>query len=973
MKMKEILLLHILITIGTSTMAQNPQSGPGTIKPRGNGRIFGSVKDSTNQQHAVEFANIALIDPMTGKPIDGTLCDEKGKFTLTKLAPGHYTVSISFLGYATKTIKDVVITDKKTEVNLGAIVIGQSAKVLNEVVIEGQKTLVEEKVDRTIYNAENDMTAKGGDATDVLKRVPMLSVDMDGNVSLRGSQNIKVLINNKPSTITASSVADALKQIPADQIKTVEVITSPSAKYDAESSAGIINIITKKNTMQGFSLNVDGSSGYRGSNLSLNGGYRKGKMGFSLGGFGRAGYNINGTFQNNQTTIRDTIRTLNQQNASTRSDNIGGNYTLGWDYDINKSNNLTASVRFGGRGNNAFQNLLRTQSFTYFNDILAGSAGSTRNVKTTDLSNTLDMNLTYTRTFAKPQQEFSLMALFSRNNRTNDFGSSTLNIQEIDSLRTKNINNSYNQEIAVQADYQTPIGTKQLLEIGGKNTTRTVSSNYGYFVATAPNGIFTPFTPSLNPQQASNIFSYNQNVAAGYFSYTFSLPSGFSIKAGSRYEYTTIDARFKNISTAEGGTNIPAYGVLVPSVNFSKKLKNGTVLKVAYNRRIQRPSIQFLNPNQQFSNQLNVSQGNTQLGPEYTNNYELTYSKFVGGSSFTVSTFARNTNNSIQSIREPYKNSRDTVLTTYKNIGKEAAYGVNIFAAINVSNKFTLNGGGDFYYAVLNNNVADPNYNTHNEGWAYSLRMFGNYTIGKGWAAQFFGFYRGRQVQLQGFQGGFRVYGLSFRKDLPNKKGSIGFGADNFITPSLKIVGTTKSLTINQQTTTVFNNLNFKISFSYRIGKMSFDAPRKRKKSISSDDLKDGGDNGTDNSGTQQAAPQGNGGQRGQQGVTPGQDQKPKQGQGARPGQGGWQKPDSLKQKRDTTGQKQIWRKLKIDSAQQKKDSVNHNQGSLNHRMEFAEPKKYSLDIRKDAFITEQAWAILHTENEEKYLRKKKS
>ncbi|MFM7431612.1 MAG: carboxypeptidase-like regulatory domain-containing protein [Flammeovirgaceae bacterium] len=186
-----------------------------------------------------------MIDLATKKPENGAVADDKGKFTINKVATGNYVVEISFIGYGTKRIP-VKITDKKKDVELGAVSINTDDKVLKEVVVEGQKNLVEEKLDRTIYNAENDQTAKGGDATYVLLRVPMLSVDLGGNVSMRGSQNIRVLINNKPSTIAANSVADALKQIPADQIKTVEVITSPSAKYDAEGSGGIINIITKK-------------------------------------------------------------------------------------------------------------------------------------------------------------------------------------------------------------------------------------------------------------------------------------------------------------------------------------------------------------------------------------------------------------------------------------------------------------------------------------------------------------------------------------------------------------------------------------------------------------------------------------------------------------------------------------------------------------------------------------------------------
>ncbi|WKZ60367.1 MAG: carboxypeptidase-like regulatory domain-containing protein [Cyclobacteriaceae bacterium] len=262
------------------------------------------------------------------RPIDGAVADMKGKFTLNKIATGNYKLVISFVGFETKTV-EVEISDKKDQLDLD-IAINSEAKVLSEVVVEGQRSTIEERVDRTIYNAENDATTRGGDATDVLKRVPMLSVDFDGNVSLRGSQNILVLINNKPSTIMASSVADALKQIPAEQIKTVEVITSPSAKYDAEGTGGIINIITKKNTLEGATLNINSSAGIRGSNLGLNGNYRRGKLGISLGGWGRANYNIKGSFLNEQLT-KDPEGVnpdrLNTQQADTRSQNLFGNYT----------------------------------------------------------------------------------------------------------------------------------------------------------------------------------------------------------------------------------------------------------------------------------------------------------------------------------------------------------------------------------------------------------------------------------------------------------------------------------------------------------------------------------------------------------------------------------------------------------------------------------------------------------------------
>jgi outer membrane receptor protein involved in Fe transport len=737
----------------------------------------------------------------------------------------------------------IEISGKKDDIDLGIIQIKPSAQILKEVVVQGQKTLIEEKVDRMVYNAENDATTKGGDATDVLKRVPMLSVDLDGNVSMRGSQNVKVLINNKPSTIAASSIADALKQIPADQIKSVEVITSPSAKYDAEGSAGIINIITKKNNMQGASLNIDGSAGYRGSNLGLNGNYRKKKMGFSLGGWGRANYNVHGNFKNTQVTnLGQPDERTSIQSATTRNQGAFGNYTLGWDYDVNKNNSLTASVRFGLRNNTSFQDNLTTQSITQ-----NGESSSLSNIKTTDLSNNVDASLNYTHTFAKPQREFSILTLYSRNNRTNNYFNTAYlsSSAAIDSIR-KNLNNSYNQEITIQADYQTPLSDNQMLETGAKNISRKVSSDYKYLVA-HDDGVFGP-----SKGQKPNVFDYTQNVSAAYLSYTLSFLKTYSLKAGARYEYTTIDANFQNNETVG---KIPSYSVLVPSVNFSKKLKSGNTLKLSYNRRIQRPSIQYLNPSIQNSNNLNFTQGNPRLSPEYSNNYELSYSTYIKGSSINISSFMRNTNNSIQSVRDTL--STGGILTTYQNIGQEDAYGVNVFMNINIGNKFSLNGGSDAFYAVLKNNISDERYRASNQGWVVSGRLFGNYNLGKNWGLQFFGFYRGRQVQLQGTQGGFGIYSLGFKKDFKEKKGSIGFGAENFFTPSFKIKNHTQSAFLSQNSTTTLHNMNFKITFSYRIGKMSFDAPRKRSRSVNNDDLKDGGGGDMQNNGG--AMPQGGG------------------------------------------------------------------------------------------------------------------
>jgi outer membrane receptor protein involved in Fe transport len=838
-KMKNLVFVTFLSTIVFSGFAQNP-AVPEAQK--GSGKISGVVMDGETNK-PVEFANVALIDTKTDKTIDGTMCDEKGKFNLTKIAEGTYSISITFIGYETNTIGNLVI-DKKTDLNLGSLKLQTTAKVLNEVVVESQRQLIEEKVDRLVYNAENDVTTKGGDATDVLKRVPMLSVDMDGNVSMRGSANIQVLINNKPSTIMASSIADALKQIPADQIKTVEVITSPSAKYDAEGSAGIINIVTKKNTLQGLTLNIDAGAGNRGANLGLNGAYRAKKMGFTLGGFGRANYNINGRFENDQHTLQDfadPFATTTHQEAETRNKGLFGNYTLGWDYDINKNNSLVASARIGARNNTSFQDDLLTQ-ITDEN----GMTSSLRNTENENFNNSVDLNLTYTHLFEKPQREFSILGNYSRNNGDNN----SLNVFELEneiptSKGFKNLNDSYNQEMTLQLDYQTPIGENQQIEFGAKDILRKVFSDFSSYSDDDGDGIYDLSSNST----LSNNLNYDQNIIAGYVSYTYTTKTAFSLKAGTRYEYTTINA----YTQTEDDIDIPEYGALVPSINVSKRLKSGKTVKAAYNRRIQRPSIRFLNPNVQPVNPYDVTYGNPTLDPEYTNNFELSYSTFVKSTNISISSFWRNTNNGIQSVRtvETTPDNIQRVTTTYYNIGQEDAVGVNVFANTTFG-KLMLNGGFDVYYSMLDNNLPidannpeDPNRQSSasNEGWVATGRMFGSYNLSKGWGLQFFGMYRGRQIQLQGSQGGMGFYSMGLRKEFNNKKGSIGAAAENFFATELKIRSNVESPLVNRENLNVMRNMGFRINISYRIGKMSVEGPRRRR-SINNDDLKDGGDGG---------------------------------------------------------------------------------------------------------------------------------
>ncbi len=825
------LMLTVLLAIG-NILPSNAQTQSSTspvvveTTPKGNSKMIGIVTDSLAAT-GVEFASIALFSVANNSPVDGTIADETGKFQLAKIAPGTYKLLISFIGYKDKTIDDIQVVKGK-DVDLGNIRMSSSIKTLDEVTITGEKSMIEEKVDRLVYNAEKDITAKGGDAADILRKVPMLSVDLDGNLSLRGSANIRVLINNKPSTILASNVADALKQIPADMIKSVEVITSPSAKYDAEGSGGIVNIITKKNNLQGLTLNIDSGVGNRGTNLGLNGSYRKGKMGFTLGGFGRAFYNkAESTLNQSTFSLGNTY--LTEQTSTAKDRGVFGQYSLGWDYDLGKNQALSAGLRYGTRNFIQKQNLNISQFENSIQD-----ATSQRNVNRKDLSGTVDFNIDYIRTF-KPQQEWSISTLYSRTGLTNNFDTDILSESGGIGSRLKNVNKNYNSEFTLQTDYQTPIKKNQMLEFGAKGIFRTVTSDFKYLIADE-SGDFT-----FNSSNPSGSLNYSQNVAAGYLSYTLTTQNKYTFKVGSRYEFTGISADLAE----KGKVTIPNYGNLVPSINVSKNLSTSTVLKAAYNRRIQRPGIQQLNPNVNLANPQSISMGNPSLSPELTDNMEVGLSTNIKKTYINASVFGRQTNNSITRVSMAVDTLAGAIVTTFENIGKQKAFGMNVFANVYITPKWTVNGSVDLLQSYLEGqatNAEGLSVPVSNSGFNYGGRLMSQVSLRQGWGLQAFGFYRGKEVQLQGTRTGFYMYSLGFKKDFANKKGSIGFGAENFLTKGVRFTSDLKSTQFNQTSATQLYNRNFKVTFSYAIGKMSFDAPKRKTKSVSNTDVMGGGD-----------------------------------------------------------------------------------------------------------------------------------
>lgn len=792
-------------------------------QPQGIGKISGTVVDAQSGA-PIEYATISLYVQATHELVTGTITDDKGRFALPGLTDDTYQIEASFIGYELSTRSDIVM-EKERNMTIDAIALQATAIEVDEVVVEGERSLIEERVDRTVYNADQDDLAKGGDGADVLRKVPLLSVDLEGNVSLRGSSNITVLINNKPSTILASTVADALKMIPAEQIKKVEVITSPSAKYDAEGAGGIINIITKRNNLEGYYLNINTAAGLRGSNLGLNGSLRKGKFGMTLGGFGRAFYN--GALTTiDQSTFTGGVQYLTQQVSD--ADDLGGfaRYNLGLDYDIDNTQFLTAGVRYGLRSISREQ-LQSTE--LYANSILQDEI--LRQIEGINSSNSWDVNLDYLKKIGEAQ-EFSISTLYSRNDMNDNFTSDLLDDSEqlVNSLRNQNKN--VNQELTFQTDYQTPIGENQQFEIGAKGIFRQVNSDFTYLLADAS----LDYQPSTI--QPSGELDYQQRVSAGYASYLYSTPSKITIKVGARYEHTQIDA------TQNGqAIDLPSYANLVPSVNFSKTFKNFATIKAGYNRRIQRPWLQQLNPNVNILNAQDVRVGNPNLRPQLSDNFEVGFSKSIKKTYLNVSAFTRFSDNAINEVRFPIDSMAGAILTTYENIGREQTTGINLFANVNLSDRFSLNGGFDLAYAMLEGQIIGLTGETEtaqNTGFNYGGRVMSQLKLSDGWSMQAFAMLRGRRVQLQGYSGGWGIYAIGVNKDFTNKKGSFGIAVENFATPGWKIRSELTTPQLSQVNNFQLYNRSIRINFSYQLGQMNFQNRRKTK-SVQNDDLLGGG------------------------------------------------------------------------------------------------------------------------------------
>lgn len=800
-----------------SLVAQPPgRGGYGRpSQPSIKGKISGQLMDE-KENTAVEFATVALKDPKTGKVINGGLTEAGGSFKLQNVPIGNYSVEFSFLGYATKSIT-VEMTPKKPDVDLGKIALAADVKALEAVVVEGKREVFENKIDRLVYNAEQDIGNAGGDATDVLRRTPLLSVDLEGNVSLRGSQNIQILVNGKPSTMFATNPGDALSMIPSDQIKSVEVITSPSAKYDGEGTAGIINIITKKTGPEGFTGNVNMAFGNLNSRGSAGMTAGKGRFGFNASGSSYWSVPRDGTsmLYREDGLAGGEARVL-RENGVQESQRIGFFANAGAFYDFNAYSSLTTSFRLRGFSSSRDGNFLTT----YLDPTASIRQEYDRYTDAQTLFSGYEWSFDYIKKFAQEGREFSMAYKIDGNVQDQNSVITQEDLTELKDPRLfrdeRNFNDGNNQEITYQADYVHPFTDKFKLEAGAKAIIRNVDSDFSFSTRNQTNVEYQKIA------DRTDIFFYDQDVYAGYVSTQTNLPGKIGMIAGVRYETTEIAGSFRDIESPFENT----YENWLPSVTMSKTFGRGKTVKMGYSRRIQRPGLRQINPFIQVDNNRLISYGNPTLDPELNDQVEVSFNTFKKGTVLNLSAFYRKTTNLIESIR--LDTDTDIAETTFLNVGENRSVGLNLFSSTKLFKIWTVRAGFNAFTYNATGNI-DGNV-VSNQAILFNANGNSTIQLKKDWTIEAFGFYRAPRQTIQGTNPSFSLWSLTLQKKIWEERGKLGIRVVEPLSANKSFGSKLSGENFYQESDFTIPFRSYGVTFSYKFGKIDFSQKARRSK-----------------------------------------------------------------------------------------------------------------------------------------------
>ncbi|MCL7753358.1 TonB-dependent receptor [Polaribacter sp. Z022] len=749
--MKKITLLLFCFLTSTFLLAQKPGNKPGIT-------ISGKVVDAKTNQ-PLEYATIVLKNTKTQK-ISGGITNEKGTFSL-QIQKGNYEISVEFISFKTIKLPTQSITSNK---NLGTIKLEEDASSLDEVVVIAEKSTVDIRLDKKIYNVGKDMTVKGGTASDVLDNVPSVDVDAEGTVSLRGSENVRILIDGKPSALVGLSGTDALRQLPSDAIERVEVITSPSARYDSEGTAGILNIILRKGKASGFNGSVNVTVGdpknYQGA-VNLNLRTKKVNIFSNFGYSDRGGpgvWNSDVTYLSNG--IIDSTRIENRDNDRFRK---GFNGSFGLEYFLNKKSSITGTVFLRDtNGNN-----ISTNNISSYNPSNVNLYNSTRIQDEGEVDKTFQFSLNYTNNFNKDGHKLTLDFQHSSSKENEDADIIDIN-PETNSTDEHSLRNLF------QADYILPIGKNSQFEAGYRGNFEDLTSDYLVIAAN--------LDPRYNP---SNNLEFTQNVNAFYTQFGSKI-NKFSYLLGLRTEITDIDIKLLN--TNEDYTK--KYTNLFPTVNFGYELTEDQSFTLGYSKRLRRPRSRYLNPFENRTSETIISKGNVDLDPTYTNSFDLGYLNKWGKFTLNSSIYYQHSTNNIARVNSQevrLVNGKETNILVRQpiNLSSEDRSGFEFTANYNVSRKVRFSGSFNFYQFETQGeytyNVTDPttnvvtpitqNFDTKNNSWF--TRFDAKITLPWDIQSQTRIFYRGPKSDAQSDVKGILSANLAFSKDILKDKATL--------------------------------------------------------------------------------------------------------------------------------------------------------------------------------------------------------
>lgn len=752
-----LFFVSVLMLLSYPSDAQRPGGRPGGGKAKAT--ITGQVIEKSSQA-PLEFATITILSKRDSSIAGGIVTDTEGKFSI-EVRPGRYFAQVEFIGYKPFVIESIEMSRTNRTPDLGIIELSGDAEMLDEVEVVAEKSTFSMSLDKKVFNVGKDLTSNGANAAEILDNVPSVTVDIEGNVELRGSGNVRVLINGKPSGMVGVGDTDGLRNLAGNMIERIEVITNPSARYDAEGMSGIINIILKTERAGGLNGSFDFTVGHPdlyGTAINLN--YRRDKFNFFTSYGLRYSSNPGGgdLFQRSVRNNGDTI--LTEQSRVFNRSGLSHNFRFGSDYFFNEKSILTLAFNYrisDDRNNNSI----------IYNDFFGNLNNPTgindRSEKETEDDRRLEYEMTYRKDFKKRGQQLIVNLNYQDNSETenSDFVERLLNPDGSPKGLPDVIQFSQNaegeQRFILSADYIHPIGPEGKFEIGLRGSQRKIDNDFlvqqeGDDGLVVVNGL-------------SNNFIYDEGVFAVYAIYGNKI-NRFSYQMGLRNEYSNIRTRLINT----GEKNPRNYNNLFPSGHLGYELSETDALQISYSRRVRRPRFWDLNPFFTFSDSRNFFAGNANLDPEFTDSYEIGYMKYFGKGSVNSSLYYRHTTDVI--TRLITADSMGGTIRRPENLATENNFGLEVNGSYEPSKKIRFNANLNFFRAITEGESMGQDFSADTYSW--TARTSTRITFFKSVDMQLTYNFRGAQRTPQGSRRAVHSVNLGFARDIFKGNGTLG-------------------------------------------------------------------------------------------------------------------------------------------------------------------------------------------------------